>query len=77
MLTCRDMSERASEFLDGELPFTTRLGFRMHLLMCRHCRRYVEQLSRVVGALRGLAAPAPQAPPTTLMDELKNRRQGS
>lgn len=52
MLTCREVTERASEYLDGDLPFGRRLAFRLHLMMCRHCRRYVDQLARTIALVR-------------------------
>jgi hypothetical protein len=61
MLNCREVSERASDFLDAALPFRVRLQMRLHLLMCRICREYVRQLALVVGALRRLPRHAPTA----------------
>lgn len=63
MMTCRDVTALASQHLDGELPIGKRLAIRMHVLMCRHCRRYLRQLRATVlllGTLRGAdAAPTP------------------
>lgn len=44
MLKCRDIARMASEQLDRPLSLRERVSFRMHLLMCRLCRRYVRQL---------------------------------
>jgi anti-sigma factor RsiW len=52
VLTCREVTERASEYLDGDLPFGRRLAFRLHLMMCRHCRRYVDQLAGTIALVR-------------------------
>jgi anti-sigma factor RsiW len=52
VLTCREVTERASEYLDDNLPFGRRLAFRLHLMMCRHCRRYVDQLARTIVVAR-------------------------
>jgi anti-sigma factor ChrR (cupin superfamily) len=54
MLNCREITERASDFLDGTLPWHVRLQVRLHLTMCRFCREYVRQLSLVVRSLRHL-----------------------
>ncbi|MCA1586758.1 MAG: zf-HC2 domain-containing protein [Acidobacteria bacterium] len=59
MLNCREITERASDFLDGTLPWPVRLQVRLHLMMCRFCREYVRQLSLVVRSLRGLPREAP------------------
>ena len=47
MLTCRDVTERANEYVDGELDFWPAMQVRLHLLACRHCRGFVSQLRTV------------------------------
>lgn len=59
MLTCREVTERASEYLDGNLSLKRRLTLRFHLMMCRHCRRYVDQLAQTIALVRA----AGRAPP--------------
>lgn len=61
MLNCRDISERASDFLEAALPLRIRLQIRMHLLMCRFCREYVRQMALVVRTLGRLPRPEPDA----------------
>ncbi|HUE87946.1 MAG TPA: zf-HC2 domain-containing protein [Vicinamibacterales bacterium] len=56
MLKCRDVAERASEYIDHELSWRGYLAVRLHLLMCRVCREYVRQLSLVAHALQHLPA---------------------
>jgi len=55
MLSCRQLTSMASDYLDGALPRRTRLGVRFHLLMCWMCRRYLRQLELTTKVLRGLA----------------------
>jgi len=52
MLNCRQVTERASAMVDGELSSRERLSMRMHLLMCVHCRRFQRHLQGMVSALR-------------------------
>lgn len=52
MLRCRDIEHHASEYLDNELSGVLRLRFRMHLLICRNCRRYLRQLQLTVTSLQ-------------------------
>jgi predicted anti-sigma-YlaC factor YlaD len=59
MLKCQDISERASDFLDGKLPLGVRVQVRLHLLMCRFCREYVRQMALVVRTLKRLPADRP------------------
>lgn len=60
MLTCRELAHRhASDYLDGQLGWRERLGVRYHLLICKHCRRFVAQLSKVRTLLRDRPKSAP------------------
>ena len=54
MLRCREVTRlHASDEL-ATAPLRTRLGVRLHLLLCRHCRRYVRELARIGQATRAL-----------------------
>lgn len=57
MYTCRHATEHASEYLDGTLPRVT--GLRLHLLICRNCRRYLAQIRSVRNLLSGLTGAPP------------------
>jgi len=59
MLSCRQVVERSSALLDGELAARERLAMRMHLLMCVHCRRFQRHLQRLVTAMRNRDASDP------------------
>ena len=51
MLGCKDITEQANAYLDRDLPFTKRFGVRMHLFICAHCRRYMDQLHVTIETL--------------------------
>ena len=53
-LTCRDLTDRASEYLDDRLPILTKVRVGLHLASCAHCRAYMEQIDLVSSALRSL-----------------------
>ena len=54
MLKCNEVTRLiASDELETA-PWRTRLSVRFHLLMCRHCRRYVAQLRDIGQATRRL-----------------------
>ncbi len=54
MLSCKDINQKASLYIDGELTIRQRLAVGFHLLMCVHCRRYVRQLAATINTLRQL-----------------------
>lgn len=43
-VSCQDAVPLISEALDRPLPGVERTGLRLHLLICRWCRRYHRQL---------------------------------
>ncbi len=59
MLSCRDLTEHATDYMEGALPVRTRLAVRLHLILCAMCRAYLLQLRRTSALLRGRALPAP------------------
>jgi len=56
MPSCREITERASDYLDQNLSPWQRAAFRMHLLMCVYCRRHVKHLDLTVATLGKITA---------------------
>ncbi len=56
MLSCRELSETATDCLEGKLALRQRVAVKMHLLMCKHCRAYVDQLAKTVALLQSAQA---------------------
>lgn len=55
MLSCRDVTRLvAGDGLAGK-GMLLRLSVRLHVLYCRHCRKYVRQLKAIGDAARRLA----------------------
>jgi len=52
--TCREVVDRSSAFLDDEMTWSEWVRFRLHLLGCPPCARYVSQLGITVDVLRRL-----------------------
>jgi predicted anti-sigma-YlaC factor YlaD len=44
MLSCKDLVDHSSDYLDGQLRLRERISLRTHLAMCSHCRRFMRQL---------------------------------
>ena len=42
---CKTAARLQSEALDHKLPLRRRFGLRVHLLLCKWCRRYAKQVS--------------------------------
>jgi anti-sigma factor RsiW len=52
MMTCRQVTEFLDRYLDGELPRMARLQFRLHLSVCRDCRRYLRSYQQTIRSAR-------------------------
>ena len=44
MLKCKEISEQASEIADGNIKGMHKLKVNMHLMMCGHCRSFVNKI---------------------------------
>lgn len=61
MLSCRDVTELATDYIERSLSLRARLALRLHLSLCVACRTYLDQLRKTVALLRQ-AAPAASDP---------------
>ncbi len=64
MMSCREVGELvAGDGLEGA-GWGQRLRVRLHLLMCRHCRRYARQLRAIGACVRERWGPEADDPAT-------------
>ena len=69
MLTCQEVTELVTDYLEGRMSFVERLRFRAHVTMCPPCRRYLSQMQLTVDSLGELPEEEISA---EAMDELMN-----
>ena len=71
--SCREATRLQSIAIDRKLTMRQHFGLRVHLLLCRWCRRYGKQIKFLQDAAREhsdeMAEPAPQK----LSDEARER----
>lgn len=58
MLTCQEVTELVTDYLEGRQPLLQRMKFQLHLGMCRHCRAYLQQMRFTLAALKQLSSDA-------------------
>lgn len=58
-LTCRDVGERTTDYLDERLPPLSQVRIALHVASCAHCRAYLKQIALVRHTLPLLPRPAP------------------
>jgi predicted anti-sigma-YlaC factor YlaD len=66
MLTCRELTEVITDYLEGRMSFMDRVRFRAHIGMCRDCRAYLDQMKQTVRAMG-------QLPPEDIPPEVRNQ----
>lgn len=44
MLSCKEVAQRASALIDGELGLFDLLQMRLHLAMCKGCAAFIRQM---------------------------------
>lgn len=71
MLKCREIVDNADQLLDGAMNRRQRLAIKMHLLMCRHCRRYVHQLRQLLRAIPFMHRRASDAEVSQVMEHIQ------
>ena len=58
-LTCRDVMDCSSEYLDDRLPMLTKVRIGLHLASCFHCRTYMKQMALLYETAARLPKPYP------------------
>jgi anti-sigma factor RsiW len=70
MLTCKEITELVTDYLEGGMSFWQRVRFQVHLGTCRNCRAYLRQMKLTVKTLGNV----PREPiPADVRDELLAR----
>ncbi len=62
MMTCKDVERFLDDYLDGSLPFATRIRFEIHVRMCAECRPYIARYRRAIELGHKLLAEPPEGP---------------
>lgn len=76
MLTCRELTELVTDYLEDRLSFMDRLRFRLHVGMCPPCRAYLGQIKQTIRTLGRL--PVEEIPPDVrdaLLERFRNWKQ--
>jgi len=74
-LSCEDLMQRASEYLDEALPPGEREAFDRHLATCAGCTRHLRELLQTIQRLRSLPRePMPSEMKERLRQALHSRQ---
>jgi predicted anti-sigma-YlaC factor YlaD len=74
-VSCKDVADFLLDYLDGTLPFAQRLTFKLHLGLCRDCRRYIDSYKKTIEISRASNQPAEiEDPPEALIQAILKSR---
>ena len=51
MISCQQLTELVTDYVEGRMPLWDRVRFRLHLALCPLCVTYVDQLEVTVATL--------------------------
>ncbi|TCO77885.1 zf-HC2 domain-containing protein [Chromatocurvus halotolerans] len=77
MLTCREVVNSADHLIERELSRRQQLAMKVHLLMCRHCRRYVRQLRALLQAIPFMHSKASDSEVRDVMEHIQSHQSES
>jgi hypothetical protein len=73
MLKCKQASQLASRALDKKLSMREIVALKFHLLICRYCSRFSQQLKTLNVAISNIGKKIKDDTSITLPTETKNR----
>lgn len=77
-LTCKEIVELVTDYLEGHMAPAQRAQFEQHLLTCPPCTTYLEQMRTMVGLAATLnAADAAVEPPAAVLDAFRRWKRQS
>ena len=71
--TCREVTRLQSDHMERELSRRERLGLRLHLLLCRWCRRYGQHVRWLRHSIQEHPEDLAEAQPQCLSPEARER----
>ncbi len=76
-LTCKEVTEAVTEYLEGTFTFWEWVRFQMHLGMCVGCRNYLRQMKQTIRTLGKLPSePIPPDVREELLRRFRNWKKG-
>lgn len=76
MLSCRELTEQTTNYLERQLTPWQRLQLRIHLALCHACRGYLHQTTQLMGMLKKLPKEEPPPQVTNTLLETFRKKTG-
>lgn len=77
MLTCRELTQTITDYVERRMPLTRRLEFQFHLGICVMCRAYLRQVRATIRVLGRLPdEPIPEDVAEEMLRRFRNWKAG-
>ena len=73
MMSCKQVAELSSDYLENQVSGLRRLSLRLHLLLCRECKGLVHGIRSLLRASPELRSPGDRARYEELASRLTRR----
>ncbi|MCX7419918.1 MAG: zf-HC2 domain-containing protein [Planctomycetia bacterium] len=69
-MTCQQLIEFLTEYIEGQLPLSQRAAFELHLALCGQCRAYLHNFRTTIEAAQNAFDDPTVATPASIPEEL-------
>jgi anti-sigma factor RsiW len=77
-ITCRELTEVLTDYLEGAMPLEDRARFEAHLAICEGCVNYLTQMRQIIAAARELQPAHVEATaPDDLLEAFRAWKRGA
>jgi anti-sigma factor RsiW len=76
-MTCQELVELVTDYLDGALPDAERARFEAHLAECPGCERHLEQVRMTIDLVGATPALAAQPEVSALLETFRHWKRGA
>jgi anti-sigma factor RsiW len=77
-ITCQELTEVLTDYLEGVMPLEDRARFEAHLAICDGCVTYVDQMRQVIATVHELRTDEVEATaPDDLLEAFRAWRRGT
>lgn len=73
MISCKQASQLTSQALDKKLSMWERLSLKLHLIICKNCQRFSQQIHKLHVTIRSMGKQIEEDINITLPKETKKR----
>jgi anti-sigma factor RsiW len=69
-MTCQQLIEFLTEYLEGQLPLSQRAAFELHLAICGQCRAYLHNFKATIEVTQKAFSDSTVEAPASVPEEL-------